>query len=132
MKIEKLNVFTGERNTLDLNVTEEQLKAWRSTGRGVQDVMPHLTDDERDFLISGLLPGQLDELFPQGGESVDEQDIGFWHWFYHHDFGPATKPWLVRLAHRLNGIRNGNGSGGDRSAIITTAMPTPVQRGPLD
>jgi hypothetical protein len=55
MKIEKYSIIGDRYNTLDLNVTQEMLDRWYD-GEKMQDVMPHLTQDEMEFLISGLLP----------------------------------------------------------------------------
>jgi hypothetical protein len=59
--------FAGKEATMDLNVTVDQLAAWRA-GALIQNVMPQLTDCEREFLISGMLPGEWEKLF--GEEEV--------------------------------------------------------------
>ena len=68
MKITKVSPLTNEENTLDLDITQAQVNQWRE-GTLIQDVMPHLTPDEREFLISGTAPGEFSELF---GESPFE------------------------------------------------------------
>jgi hypothetical protein len=62
MQITRRNPFTGEHHTWNIAVNEQQLSAWRS-GQLIQDAMPHLTDDEREFILSGILPDQWDQLF---------------------------------------------------------------------
>lgn len=62
MIVRKRSPITGKMNTLDLDITEEQWAAWQS-GLYVQNAMPHLTADEREFLISGCAPGEYDETF---------------------------------------------------------------------
>lgn len=62
MKITKQSPLTGKLNTLDLDITQAQLDRWKS-GELIQNVMPNLSADEREFLINGLLPGEFDELF---------------------------------------------------------------------
>lgn len=62
MKITKVSPLSGKETTLDLNVTEEQLLRWK-LGDLIQDVMPDLTPDEREFLISGVAPGEFELLF---------------------------------------------------------------------
>ena len=56
MKITRIHPFTGKFNSVDLPITHEQLDAWK-TGTLAQNAFPHLTADEREFLISGLVPG---------------------------------------------------------------------------
>ena len=53
MKITKTSVITGKVNTMDLDVTLQELSAWEH-GALIQNVMPHLTASEREFLISGV------------------------------------------------------------------------------
>jgi hypothetical protein len=45
-----------------IDVTQDQLDRWQS-GELIQSAMPHLSADEREFLISGLLPDQFDSVF---------------------------------------------------------------------
>jgi hypothetical protein len=48
----RTSILSGITRTKELDVTEEQYNAWRD-GALIQNVMPHLSDDEREFLISG-------------------------------------------------------------------------------
>lgn len=63
MNITKVDPYTGELNTMDLPVTLEQIAKWQS-GERIQNVMPHLTPDQREFLISGCVPDSFNALFP--------------------------------------------------------------------
>jgi len=62
MIIERSSPFTGEIRRLDLNITEEQLQAWES-GTVIQRAMPNLSADEREFILTGILPEEWDEMF---------------------------------------------------------------------
>jgi uncharacterized protein (DUF779 family) len=62
MQITRRNPFTGEHHSMDIAVTEQQLQAWKS-GQLIQDAMPGLTDDEREFIMTGILPAQWNEIF---------------------------------------------------------------------
>jgi hypothetical protein len=64
MKITRTSPFTGKTNTLEINVTEEQLIDWQS-GTLIQHAMPHLTPDEREFLMTGITEEEWDELFSE-------------------------------------------------------------------
>ena len=64
MLITKVSPMDNSVNTLDLDITEQQYASWQS-GELIQNAMPNLTPDEREFLISGLLPNQWDDLFPE-------------------------------------------------------------------
>ena len=62
MQITRRNPFTGEHHTMDIAVTEQQLQAWKG-GQLIQNAMPNLTDDEREFIMTGILPAQWDAIF---------------------------------------------------------------------
>lgn len=47
------SIITGIVRDVDLNVTQEQYDRFES-GWYVQDAFPHLSDDEREFIISGM------------------------------------------------------------------------------
>jgi hypothetical protein len=64
MLFRKRHPLDGKTNTMELDVTEEQFQRWQS-GEHIQRVMPQLTAEEREFLISGLLPGEYDALFAE-------------------------------------------------------------------
>ena len=40
---------------MDIDVTDEQLQDWRE-GTAIQDAMPNLTPDEREFIKTGITP----------------------------------------------------------------------------
>lgn len=71
MLVERKHPITGKVNSLDLDVTQEDLDRWKKERLSVQDVFPHLNADQREFLISGLLPGDYDDLFPE------EDDVSY-------------------------------------------------------
>ena len=60
--ITRTDPFTGDVNSLDLDVTQEQLDLWKSGGL-IQDVMPNLNADDREFIVSGITIGSWDNLF---------------------------------------------------------------------
>jgi len=62
MLVYKKNGFTGNICSMDLPVTQKQLDIYENTNTLVQDVFPDLTPDQREFLISGFLPGEFDTL----------------------------------------------------------------------
>lgn len=61
MLITKISPLTGFPNTLDLPISELQFDLWNQ-GTLIQHAMPHLTSDQREFLITGLYPGEFEKL----------------------------------------------------------------------
>ena len=54
--------MTGRLQNMDLDITQKHLDRWLG-GEHIQDVMPHLSDEEREFLISGMTPADWDIMF---------------------------------------------------------------------
>ena len=46
-------MITGIKSEMDLNVSEKQITLWME-GALIQNVMPHLTPSEREFLMTGM------------------------------------------------------------------------------
>jgi hypothetical protein len=62
MKITRRNPFTGQLVEWEIAVTAQQLVEWEK-GALIQDAMSNLTDDEREFILSGITPDQWDQVF---------------------------------------------------------------------
>ena len=60
--------FNGQFNTMDINITREQYNRFIEGKENIQTIMPNITADEREFLISGLLPDEFDQLFNNDNE----------------------------------------------------------------
>jgi hypothetical protein len=66
MYISRTSPVTGRVNTRNINVTTEMLDAWRN-GALIQDVMPFLSADDREFIISGCTPEDWEYLYGDEG-----------------------------------------------------------------
>jgi len=62
MLITKQSSLTGNIHQLEINVTEQQLNEWKN-GKLIQDVMPHLSKSEREFLMTGNTQEEWDDMF---------------------------------------------------------------------
>lgn len=68
MLITRKSMISGKVNTLDIPVTEQQLKDWES-GKGlIQNLMPNLTDSQREFIMTGITDDEWDITFKEDGE----------------------------------------------------------------
>lgn len=74
MIVRRPNMFTGKVRELELNVTQEQIHRWQS-GELIQNVFPDLSTDEREFLISGLLPDEWERWVVEGDSELMEEDV---------------------------------------------------------
>tara|TARA_Y100000114_G_scaffold55870_1_gene51188 strand:+ start:332 stop:532 length:201 start_codon:yes stop_codon:yes gene_type:complete len=62
MLIERKSMVSGKVHAMDLDVTQDQIAAWNS-GMYIQDAMPQLSDDEREFMMTGITPEEWDATF---------------------------------------------------------------------
>lgn len=54
MLITKTSSLTGDTHTLDINITEQQLKDVDNKTDLIQRIVPNLSPAEREFLLSGI------------------------------------------------------------------------------
>jgi hypothetical protein len=62
MIITRISTFSGNMHSWDLPVTEEQIERWQR-GILIQNAMPHLTADEREFIMTGTTPDEWNQMF---------------------------------------------------------------------
>lgn len=71
MKVTRMSMFSGKIHTLEIEVTQEQLDELNSPNRRlIQEIVPNLTPDEREFLMTGVTKEEWDAEF--GGEKEEE------------------------------------------------------------
>ena len=78
MLVRKQHLITGEMNMMDLPVTQDQLDLFQMPGRpNVQEIFPQLNADEREFLITGMLPGEYDGTCDEytNAQFLTEEDV---------------------------------------------------------
>jgi hypothetical protein len=62
MKITRTSRLTGKTSVMYLDITKEQLFSWVD-GELIQDAMPQLSAEEREFLMTGITPAEWDSVF---------------------------------------------------------------------
>ena len=63
MIIGRKSMISGIKTEMNIDVTEKQLALWIE-GALIQDVMPHLTPTEREFIKTGMSPMEQADIFP--------------------------------------------------------------------
>lgn len=71
MQITKTSAFTGKVHTREIDVSERQIKQWIE-GELIQNAMPELSADDREFLMTGVTPEEWEETF--GKEHDDDKN----------------------------------------------------------
>jgi hypothetical protein len=48
---------------MDIDVTPTQINAWYWQGELIQNAMPNISAQEREFIATGITPAEWDEMF---------------------------------------------------------------------
>lgn len=62
MLIVRKSPFSGKTNEREIDVSDEQMEDWLS-GTVIQKAMPHLSADDREFIITGIMPDEWEATF---------------------------------------------------------------------
>ena len=62
MIITRTSPISGHTSSMDIDVTLEQMASW-GQGELVQNAMPNLSADEREFIMTGITPAEWNEMF---------------------------------------------------------------------
>ena len=62
MMIAKTSSLSSKTHEMDIDVSDKQITLWME-GALIQDVMPNLTPEEREFLMTGITPEEWDATF---------------------------------------------------------------------
>ncbi|MFO0000012.1 MAG: hypothetical protein ACK559_02690 [bacterium] len=62
MIITRISPFTGITRMREITVTQEQLDRWQA-GELIQNAMPNLSADDREFVMTGITAEEWDEAF---------------------------------------------------------------------
>lgn len=61
-RIAKTSIISGQENVMTIECSIEQLNRWQG-GELIQNVFPHLTDAQREFMISGMSEEEQSDYF---------------------------------------------------------------------
>ena len=82
MQITKVSSLTGVAHTREIPVDPEKLAAWEKGGVNaphIQHAFPELSDDDREFILSGITPEEWDSMGDgdegRGQESALDRDL---------------------------------------------------------
>jgi hypothetical protein len=63
MLITRKSVITGVERTIDIPVNPEDFVTYQAGYGSIQDVMPYLSDDHREFILSGITTDEWETFF---------------------------------------------------------------------
>lgn len=74
MLILRTSPLTGKSNTMDLDITEDQVWQYRN-GALLQQAFPNLTAEEREFFKTGYTPEDWEMLFGRSEDMFEEEEL---------------------------------------------------------
>lgn len=70
MQIKRKSAITGIDHVRNIPVNPEDMLSWEQGHGNIQDIMPYLNDNDREFILSGITPEEWNDIF-----SEEIQDI---------------------------------------------------------
>jgi hypothetical protein len=63
MLITRTSTITGQEHTLDLNINPDQLVRINIGIELIQNIVPHLSPSDREFIMTGITDEEWDNMF---------------------------------------------------------------------
>lgn len=63
MLVTRRSMLSNVVHTREVPVTQEQLDHWVNSNDLIQKVFPDLSQDDREFLMTGIIPEEWDSMF---------------------------------------------------------------------
>ena len=70
MLITRQSPFSGKMNSIEINVSQEQLERWERGEGLIQRLMPNISADEREFIMTGTTKEDWEAMFPPEEDSA--------------------------------------------------------------
>lgn len=66
------SMLSGKVNTMEIkSLSASDYNNWKTSGTLIQNALPYLTSDEREFLLTGSTPEEWDAAFGEQDEQYD-------------------------------------------------------------
>lgn len=65
MVVQRTHFITGELREMELPITADQILRYEAGRECIQEIFPNLTPSQREFIQTGTLPEEWDEMFPE-------------------------------------------------------------------
>ena len=67
-ELERKSPLTGEVNSMEIKMDPADYLAWKQ-GELIQNALPYLSADEREFIKTGITPSDWETMFPEKTEA---------------------------------------------------------------
>lgn len=68
MIVKRKSVLSGIERTRDIPVNPEDMLLWETGAVNIQDAMPYLNDDDREFILTGITQEEWNNAFSNADE----------------------------------------------------------------
>ena len=68
MIVKRKSVLSGIERTRDIPVNPEDMLLWETGAVNIQDAMPYLNDDDREFILTGITQEEWNAAFSNADE----------------------------------------------------------------
>ena len=70
-KLTRTSQYTGRRNTMDVNITKQELKSWQE-GLGLVLLPSELTIEQAQFIMTGVTPHEIAMAWEKDLKVIDD------------------------------------------------------------
>ena len=63
MLVTRLSPFSKKENTMELDITPEQLARYEQSNELIQNIFPNLSPEHREFIKTGITPEEWNATF---------------------------------------------------------------------
>jgi hypothetical protein len=77
MLIKRKSVISGIERTRNIPVNPEDYAMWQKGYGNIQDLMPYLNDNDREFILSGITAGEWDNAFSEEIDRIVADEVAF-------------------------------------------------------
>lgn len=85
IRVTKTSPFSGDVHTLEIPCTTEQYTLWRAGTGMIQDIMPEVPAELREFLMTGITPEEWDKYIGPGDEPESGEEVQLYQ--FDHEAG---------------------------------------------
>ena len=68
MNITRKSIITGTTHTREIAVDPIDMDTWQHGGGPIEETMPYLSVYDREFILSGIMPGEWDAAFRESAD----------------------------------------------------------------
>jgi hypothetical protein len=69
--ITKKSMISGKENTFTIRMDPQDYNDWLNKRKLIQDALPYVSAEDREFLMTGVTPEEWKQLFADGDEADD-------------------------------------------------------------